>query len=107
MDISLEVDDSLYEKIKRLSNGDIESFVKRAIEYYIEKFKPIKIDYDSLLRTMARSSCMVNPGSIINVKLTDEELNKIEKLIDKSGMRVHHFIKEAIKDYIYKLNKNL
>ncbi|HDD35963.1 MAG TPA: CopG family transcriptional regulator [Archaeoglobus veneficus] len=103
--ISLEIDNPLYEKILKMSNGDVEGFVKKAIDHYIENFKPVEIDYDSMLRVMARSSCMVNPASIITVKLSDEETKKIENLIGKSGINVYHFIKEAIKDYIYTLGE--
>ncbi|RLI78940.1 hypothetical protein DRP05_05635 [Archaeoglobales archaeon] len=101
--ITIEIDNSLYEKIVAMSGGKVEEFVKKALHHYTENFKPVEFDYDSRLRIMARSSCMVNPGSIINVELTDEELSKIERLIGKTGMRIHHFIKEAIKDYMYNL----
>ncbi|RLI73806.1 hypothetical protein DRO97_06810 [Archaeoglobales archaeon] len=103
--VNIEIDDALYEKIRELSEGKVEEFTKKALNHYIKNFKPIKFDNDSRLRIMVRSTCMINPGSIINVKLTEDELKKIKELCGEVGMRVHHFIKEAIKDYIYYLRK--
>lgn len=101
--ITIEIDDLLYEKIRELSGDKVKEFTKRALHHYMENFKPIEFDDDSRLRIMVRSTCMINPGSIINVELTDDELKRIEDLIGKTSIRIHHFIKEAIKDYLYHL----